>query len=78
MHFLSGYNATVLAYGQTGSGKTFTMGGGYEESLKMDPDGMGIIPRIVQEIFNTANEKENYKFKVSVSYLEVTVFIYLA
>jgi hypothetical protein len=47
------------------------MGGGYEDSLKMDPDGMGIIPRIVQEIFNTISEKENYKFKVAVSYLEV-------
>lgn len=70
-HIFKGYNSTVLAYGQTGSGKTFTMGGGYEESLKMDPDGMGIIPRIVQEIFNTVSEKENYTFKVSVSYLEI-------
>ncbi|XP_045202855.1 chromosome-associated kinesin KIF4-like [Mercenaria mercenaria] len=70
-HIFKGYNSTVLAYGQTGSGKTFTMGGGYEDSLKMDPDGMGIIPRIVQEIFNTVNEKENYKFKVTVSYLEI-------
>ena len=47
------------------------MGGGYEDSLKMDPDGMGIIPRIVQEIFNTINDKEVYKYKVAVSYLEV-------
>ncbi|XP_060598856.1 chromosome-associated kinesin KIF4-like [Ruditapes philippinarum] len=70
-HIFKGYNSTVLAYGQTGSGKTFTMGGGYEDSLKMDPDGMGIIPRIVQEIFNTISEKENYKFKVAVSYLEI-------
>jgi len=66
-----GYNATVLAYGQTGSGKTFTMGGGYEASLKMDPDGMGIIPRIVQEVFNEIREQEENTYTVNVSYLEV-------
>ncbi|XP_052792482.1 chromosome-associated kinesin KIF4-like [Mya arenaria] len=70
-HIFRGYNSTVLAYGQTGSGKTFTMGGGYEDSLKMDPEKMGIIPRIVQEIFNTINDRENCTFKVAVSYLEI-------
>jgi hypothetical protein len=47
------------------------MGGGYEDSLKMDPEGMGIIPRIVQEIFLTIADKEKYKYKTHVSYLEV-------
>ena len=61
----------MLAYGQTGSGKTFTMGGGYEASLKMDPEGMGVIPRIVQEMFNTMKDKEAYEYSVKVSYLEV-------
>jgi len=48
------------------------MGGGYEDSLKMDPDGMGIIPRIVLETYNMINERENCTFEVSVSYLEVS------
>ena len=72
IHLLSGYNATVLAYGQTGSGKTFTMGGGYEASLKMDPEGMGVIPRIVQEIFLKMDEKEEYEYTTKLSYLEVS------
>ena len=61
----------MLAYGQTGSGKTFTMGGGYEASLKMDPEGMGVIPRIVQEIFLNMDQNEEYEYAIKVSYLEV-------
>ena len=37
----------------------------------MDPEGMGVIPRIVQEIFLTMDDKESYEYKVKVSYLEV-------
>ncbi|CAB1326704.1 unnamed protein product [Coregonus sp. 'balchen'] len=44
---LEGYNGTIFAYGQTSSGKTHTMEGNLH-----DTDGMGIIPRIVQDIFN--------------------------
>ena len=47
------------------------MGGGYEASLKMDPEGMGVIPRIVQEMFLNMDDKESYEYKVKVSYLEV-------
>ena len=49
------------------------MGGGYEDSLKMDPERMGIIPRIVQDVFNIMGDKEQYKYTVHVSYLEVGV-----
>ncbi|WAQ97743.1 KIF4-like protein [Mya arenaria] len=60
-HIFRGYNSTVLAYGQTGSGKTFTMGGGYEDSLKMDPEKMGIIPRIIinEELQDLLEKKES-------------------
>ncbi|KAL8585680.1 hypothetical protein ACOMHN_053178 [Nucella lapillus] len=66
-----GYNATVLAYGQTGSGKTFTMGGCYEASLNQDEEAMGIIPRILRDLFNGITERNDYSFKVTVSYLEI-------
>ena len=44
-----GYNATVLAYGQTGSGKTHTMGSGNCEDV--DDEELGIIPRVISQIF---------------------------
>ncbi|XP_076446385.1 chromosome-associated kinesin KIF4A-like isoform X13 [Babylonia areolata] len=66
-----GYNATVLAYGQTGSGKTFSMGGCYEAYLSQDEDAMGIIPRILRDLFRGISEKSEYSFRVTVSYLEI-------
>uniref|UniRef100_A0AAY4A5A7 Kinesin-like protein n=1 Tax=Denticeps clupeoides TaxID=299321 RepID=A0AAY4A5A7_9TELE len=64
---LEGYNGTIFAYGQTSSGKTHTM----EGSLH-DPDGMGIIPRIVQDIFNYIySMDENLEFHIKVSYFEI-------
>ena len=44
---LMGYNGTIFAYGQTSSGKTHTM-----EGIMENPDLQGIIPRIVNDIFN--------------------------
>ena len=43
-----GYNACVFAYGQTSSGKTFTMGSG---SHLVSEDDVGLIPRVINEIF---------------------------
>uniref|UniRef100_A0A8C7IU75 Kinesin-like protein n=1 Tax=Oncorhynchus kisutch TaxID=8019 RepID=A0A8C7IU75_ONCKI len=64
---LDGYNGTIFAFGQTSSGKTHTM----EGSLH-DPDGMGIIPRIVQDIFNYIySMDENLEFHIKVSYFEI-------
>lgn len=71
--FFSGYNATVLAYGQTGSGKTYTMGSGmlsnsYEEEV-------GIIPRVITDMFNTIHDKRDSipgsEFRVRVQFIEV-------
>lgn len=64
---LEGYNGTIFAYGQTSSGKTHTM-----EGKLHDPEGMGIIPRIVQDIFNYIySMDENLEFHIKVSYFEI-------
>uniref|UniRef100_A0A673B2X3 Kinesin-like protein n=1 Tax=Sphaeramia orbicularis TaxID=375764 RepID=A0A673B2X3_9TELE len=64
---LEGYNGTIFAYGQTSSGKTHTM-----EGKLHDQDMMGIIPRIVQDIFNYIySMDENLEFHIKVSYFEI-------
>uniref|UniRef100_A0A1A7Z1S5 Kinesin-like protein n=1 Tax=Iconisemion striatum TaxID=60296 RepID=A0A1A7Z1S5_9TELE len=64
---LEGYNGTIFAYGQTSSGKTHTMEGNLH-----DTDSMGIIPRIVQDIFNYIYAMdENLEFHIKVSYFEI-------
>ena len=67
--YFAGFNATVLAYGQTGSGKTYTMGGGY--GVNIDSDKMGIIPRVVREIFKRIDDLTDHEVTVSISYLEL-------
>ncbi|XP_038579752.1 kinesin-1 heavy chain-like [Micropterus salmoides] len=64
---LEGYNGTIFAYGQTSSGKTHTMEGNLH-----DPNMMGVIPRIVQDIFNYIySMDENLEFHIKVSYFEI-------
>ncbi|XP_013883187.1 kinesin-1 heavy chain [Austrofundulus limnaeus] len=64
---LDGYNGTIFAYGQTSSGKTHTM-----EGKLHDSEMMGIIPRIVQDIFNYIySMDENLEFHIKVSYFEI-------
>ena len=62
---MEGYNGTIFAYGQSGSGKTYTMYGPdiYDDVYK------GIIPRIVEDIFNyveKADDNIDFQFKLSV------------
>uniref|UniRef100_A0A4W3HXK7 Kinesin-like protein n=1 Tax=Callorhinchus milii TaxID=7868 RepID=A0A4W3HXK7_CALMI len=67
---LDGYNGTIFAYGQTSSGKTHTM-----EGILHDPDGMGIIPRIAQDIFNYIySMDENLEFHIKVCGLNSNFF----
>lgn len=66
MFSISGYNITVLAYGQTGSGKTYSMGTAYTG----DGD-MGVIPRAINDIFDTVKEMENWDIRIMVSFMEV-------
>lgn len=64
---LAGYNGTIFAYGQTSSGKTHTM-----EGVIGDPQRQGIIPRIVNDIFNHIYAmEENLEFHIKVSYFEI-------
>ncbi|XP_023172741.2 kinesin heavy chain [Drosophila hydei] len=64
---LAGYNGTIFAYGQTSSGKTHTMEGVIGDSVKQ-----GIIPRIVNDIFNHIYAmEENLEFHIKVSYYEI-------
>lgn len=59
---LMGYNGTIFAYGQTSSGKTHTM-----EGVLNDSQLMGIIPRIVSDIFNYIySMDENIEFHIKV------------
>lgn len=64
---LAGYNGTIFAYGQTASGKTHTM-----EGVIGDESWQGIIPRIIQDIFNYIyTMDENLEFHIKVSYFEI-------
>uniref|UniRef100_A0A673I7X8 Kinesin heavy chain-like n=1 Tax=Sinocyclocheilus rhinocerous TaxID=307959 RepID=A0A673I7X8_9TELE len=64
---LGGYNGTIFAYGQTSSGKTHTMEGNLH-----NPQQMGIIPRIAEDIFNHIfSMDENLEFHIKVSYFEI-------
>lgn len=64
---LDGYRVSIFAYGQTGSGKTHTMIG----STKGDE--LGMIPRSVHQVFDTAERlaKDHWSFKFRASFVEI-------
>jgi kinesin family protein 5 len=65
---LNGYNGTVFAYGQTGAGKSYTMMG----TDIADDEGRGVIPRIVQQIFQSIlSSPSTIEYTVRVSYMEI-------
>lgn len=80
---LKGYNATVFAYGQTGSGKTTTMTGyshvvdnqdlvsNDDVILWRNPKDMGIVPRLIKDIFASIKLKKDHEFSIQVSYVEI-------
>ena len=63
---LSGYNGTIITYGQTGSGKTYTIEGKIE-----DEKTKGIIPRMIEHIFNYIYNNEDIDFLLNVSIIEI-------
>jgi len=66
----AGYNSTVLAYGQTCSGKTFTMG--TDAALTASKEQQGIIPRVVQMMFDEIEKRKTSKeFIIKVSFIEI-------
>ena len=75
--FMEGFNCTILAYGQTSSGKTYTMTGIDLDADPTDPNnGMGIIPRAVSSIFNSAKQLKDeragaWSYSVKSSFVEI-------
>ncbi|GAB2286050.1 Kinesin-like protein KIN-5D [Dionaea muscipula] len=67
---LEGYNCTIFAYGQTGTGKTYTMEGGARKKNGEYPSDAGVIPRAVQQIFNTL-ETQSAEYSMKVTFLEL-------
>ncbi|KAL7943095.1 P-loop containing nucleoside triphosphate hydrolase protein [Trichoderma barbatum] len=67
---LAGYNCTIFAYGQTGTGKTYTMSGDMSDTLGMLSDEAGIIPRVLQQLFNKL-EVEDSDSCVKCSFIEL-------
>nr|XP_011470975.1 PREDICTED: kinesin-1 isoform X2 [Fragaria vesca subsp. vesca] len=65
---LDGYKVCIFAYGQTGSGKTYTMMGRPE-----NPDQKGLIPRSVDQIFQTSQslQAQGWKYTMQASMLEI-------
>lgn len=61
-----GYNCTIFAYGQTGTGKTFTM-----EGDRGSEEFKGIIPRALEQVFNTIEGTAATQFLVTVSMIEL-------
>lgn len=75
---LNGYTCTIFAYGQTGTGKTYTMEGDTTDlgivddaGLTVLPEAAGIIPRVVNHIFDRLGTIDGAGFSVHVSHLEL-------
>lgn len=65
-----GYHAAVIAYGQTGSGKTYSMGSAHSMS-ESDDESIGVIPRVISDIFGRISTDSDRSYTVKVSYLEL-------
>ena len=62
-----GINGTLFCYGQTSSGKTYTM-----EGIPTDNNLMGVIPRMMQLIFDTINSgSPDIEFSVKCQYYQI-------
>ncbi|KAJ3169894.1 kinesin-like nuclear fusion protein [Geranomyces variabilis] len=68
---LDGYNVCIFAYGQTGSGKTFTMEG--PENALERPEDMGMIPRAVHQVFESAEalREKGWAYEMEAQFLEI-------
>ena len=63
---LSGYNGAIITYGLTGTGKTYTIEGKLDNEEKK-----GIIPRVINDIFNYIYNNEKIEFLLKVSIIEI-------
>ena len=57
--FLAGYNSTIFAYGQTGAGKTHTIIGPLESLFDDKNENFGLIPNILNFLFEKKEEAIN-------------------
>nr|ADM53352.1 kinesin-like motor protein [Cynops orientalis] len=66
---LDGYHVCIFAYGQTGSGKTYTMEGPEDVNYET----MGMIPRAVRQIFQSAEELKlkGWHYTFTANFLEI-------
>ncbi|KAJ1957425.1 kinesin-like nuclear fusion protein [Dispira parvispora] len=66
---LDGYPVCIFAYGQTGSGKTHTMEGPNQPT----EDTMGMIPRAVRQIYQTATvlREKGWEYQMEGQFLEI-------
>nr|XP_022901212.1 kinesin-like protein KIN-7I [Onthophagus taurus] len=60
---VEGYHCTIFTYGQTSSGKTHTMHG--------TPSDPGIIPRVIDQLFDIIDVRHDSKFLIRVAYVEI-------
>jgi kinesin family member 11 len=67
---LQGFNCTIFAYGQTGTGKTYTMSGDMNDTMGLLSDAAGIIPRVLQALFNKL-EMDDTESNVRCSFIEL-------
>lgn len=67
---ISGFNCTIFAYGQTGTGKTYTMSGNMTEQFGMMSDDAGIIPRVLNGLFQKL-EVDDTDCSVRCSFIEL-------
>lgn len=84
---LQGYNGTIFAYGQTGAGKTYTLLGPKYSQLdeqspitnglyrgyftKREEDTKGLLPRVIEYLFDKSKVLENSHITFSCSFLEI-------
>jgi hypothetical protein len=67
-----GYNCCIFAYGQTGAGKTFSVLGSLAD-LTADPycDSRGILPRLLEDLFESGRQRQGERQSISFSYMEI-------
>lgn len=70
---LDGYRVCIFAYGQTGSGKTYTMLGQPGATGTNSDAGLGMIPRAVRQVFESAKamERDDWSFTLQACFLEI-------
>jgi len=70
---LKGFNVTIFSYGQSGSGKTATMSGctRNDDGVVVWDEQMGIIPRMMRDLFSVMKSNTECKYSIQLSYVEI-------